>query len=339
MLRSALSFYDAQQARSLDVVMASRGLWGKLAKPADFDRIIAQLFALITAGQLGAAKDAALYVPAALEEQGFDGGSPLRVNPAGFSSGMAFSPHNPGLARPLETLLGQVPVQALAVGGPVEQQLAAGGRFLDLLARSQVSMAGQFATGAGISSRVKVGYYRHVNPPCCPDCAVQAGKFFRHNAGFARHPHCDCVHVPAYQDKPPAGFTDQPTPDQITALTEAERKALDDGASLSMVVNARRGVTGMVTNESTSKRGYAAYLQRSIDRQQGQATATTVTRSKGVKPRNVTRAKPRLTPEGIYTIAITQEEAVLLLIKNGYVVGDISKLARTAIAEMRRLYP
>ena len=69
MLRSALSFYDAQQARSLDVVMASRGLWGKLAKPADFDRIIAQLFALITAGQLGAAKDAALYVPAALEEQ------------------------------------------------------------------------------------------------------------------------------------------------------------------------------------------------------------------------------------------------------------------------------
>jgi len=30
---------------------------------------------------------------------------------------------------------------------------------------------------------------------------------------------------------------------------------------------------------------------------------------------------------------------VLLLIKNGYVVGDISKLARTAIAEMRRLYP
>lgn len=318
--------------------MATRRLWGKLSKPGDIDKIMAQLFAVITAGQLGAAKDGAAYVLASLEEQGFDGASLLKVNPAAFAAGYATSPGNPGLARPMESLLRLIPGQAAGLGGSVEQQLATGGRFLDLIARSQVSMAGQMATGAGIASRVKVGYYRHVNPPCCKDCALQAGKFFRHNVGFARHPHCDCVHLPCYQESVPDGYTDQPRLDQITGLTDAERKAVQDGGSLSMVVNAQRGASGMFTLESTTKRGYARYLTRAIDRNRGVDFRDVVTTARTGKARTVTRqAQARLTPEGIYAVARNQEEAVLLLIKNGYVVGDIDKLAKKAVAEMRRM--
>lgn len=339
MLRAASSFYTAQQQRALEVMLTTRGLWGKLSKPADFDRIFAKLYAVLLAGQLGAARDGAAYVGAALEEQGFDPGSPLQVNPAGFAAGYSYSTTNPGLARPMESLLRLVPDRAAQIAGGAEQQLAWGGRLLDTIARTQVAMSGQFATGAGIASRVKVGYYRHVSPPCCADCAVQAGKFFRHNAGFARHPHCDCVHAPAYEDKPPAGYADPPPLDQVTGLSEAERQAVEDGGSLSMVVNARRGVTGMTTIESTTKRGYATYLRRAIDRELGQPTAMTgvnVGRRGAVRSYTVRRTGARLTPEGIYAVASTQEEAVQLLIRNGYVVGDIGKLAKSAAAQMRR---
>ena len=338
MLLAASRFYTAQQKRALATILATRAEWGKLSKPGDIDKIITRLTAIITAAQLGAAKDGAAYTPAALEEQGFDGASQLRVNPAAFAAGWATSPGNPGLARPMESILGLIPGHAVGLGGSVEQQMANGQRFLDIIARSQVSMAGQMATGAGIASRVKVGYYRHVNPPCCKDCAIQAGKFFRHNVGFARHPHCDCVHVPSYEDSPPAGYTDQPTLDQITGLTDVERKAITDGASLSMVVNARRGASGMFTLESTTKRGYARYLTRAIARNQGEPFREVVATARTGKPRNVTRqAKARLTPEGIYTLARNQEEVILGLIKHGYVIGDIDKLAKTAVAEMRRI--
>src|SRR5690606_27642678 len=41
------------------------------------------------------------------------------------------------------------------------------------------------------------GYVRMLNPPSCSRCAVLAGRFYKKNQGFLRHPGCDCRHIPA----------------------------------------------------------------------------------------------------------------------------------------------
>lgn len=341
-LRSAAEFYAAQRRRTLTTLLATRAEWAKLSKPADFDRISARLLALLTSAQLGAATDASNYVPAVLAEQGSAISTAVRVQPASFA-GWGYSVTNPGLAQPLESLLQVVPEMA-GVGGTAEQMLS-GGRFLDLLAKTQVVEAGRMATAAGISAQPNTGWVRHVNPPCCQDCAVLAGKFFRHNTGFQRHHGCDCVHVPA-QGKVPDGYLDSINPDQIHDLTEAQRRALADGADLSQVVNAYRRVTPSArtrmtyTGEGTTRRGYASYLRRAIDREQGRRTvetATSVGPRGAVRNYTVRRTQRRLTPEGIYAIARNDAEALLLLQKNGYIVGDIAKIARTSAAEMQRI--
>ena len=134
-----------------------------------------------------------------------------------------------------------------------------------------------------MTARNGVGYVRAVNPPCCKDCAVQAGKFFRSNTGFKRHPGCDCVHIPTTVAQP-GGFGQSVDPADITNLSAAERDALADGADLSRVVNANRGRSkdGFTTTERKPKRGQ------------------------------------RLTPEGIYRVSATREEAVRRLRDNGY---------------------
>ena len=112
------------------------------------------------------------------------------------------------------------------------------------------------------------------------------------------------------------------------------------------MVNAYRGVAPSQrtkmgkTLEGTTRRGYASYLRRAIDREQGARTIETVT---SVGPRGavrnytVRRTTNRLSPEGIYQIARNEDEARLLLVKNGYIVGDINQLAKQAAAQMRAL--
>ena len=44
------------------------------------------------------------------------------------------------------------------------------------------------------------GYYRQLVAPSCGRCVVLAGKFFSKNAGFQRHPRCNCRHIPSHSD-------------------------------------------------------------------------------------------------------------------------------------------
>ena len=83
-----------------------------------------------------------------------------------------------------------------------------------------------------------------VNTPCCRDCAVQAGRFFRSNEGFQRHPHCRCYHLPTTD--PASKYATYPDPSEVTGLTESERKALDEGASDFVMPDLERigGVSG-----------------------------------------------------------------------------------------------
>jgi hypothetical protein len=162
-----------------------------------------------------------------------------------------------------------------------------------------VQDAGREAGGVGIYAHPDLkGYFRRLRTPSCKRCAVMAGAFYEDNAGFDRHPLCDCTHVPAAEDYEDGSYdvASAIKRGDITGLTQGERDALLDGADLSQVVNAKR----------------KGSLQRSS--MYGTTTTSSTTR------RGVYRAKePRLTPDSIYRQAGgNRDEALRLLRDHGY---------------------
>ena len=152
---------------------------------------------------------------------------------------------------------------------------------------TQVADASRLAIGVGVAVREQTGWARMVNPPCCQRCAVLAGRVYSHSQGFKRHPRCDCTMIPTHLvgDNPPGMVIGS---DDVKDLTQEQRKAIADGADFNRVVNShragRRSNDGMTTLEAAR------------------------------------RGQRRLTPEGIYKVSATREEAVQRLRANGYLL-------------------
>jgi hypothetical protein len=151
------------------------------------------------------------------------------------------------------------------------------------------------------------GYIRMMTPPSCARCAVLAGRFYRWNDGFQRHPLCDCLHIPATEDAPDDSRTDPRAAvlaGEVTDISKAEERAIRDGADVGQVVNSRRGMYEAggrkFTTEGTTRRGFAAAKFR---QQSGR------------------RIRQRLRPEQIYREANgNRTEALRLLNLHGYIV-------------------
>ena len=292
--QSTADFYRSQQRLQVVTLAATRRAWGQMGP--DFDQSWAtvgpRLTVLSSAAQLNAARSGAQYVGNVLDETGQPNNPVGEVNPSAFV-GVAAD------GRSLDGLLYGAVTDAKTASGQglaPDAALARGGRWLDMAVQTLVSDAGRASSGVGIFARPQVGWVRMVNPPCCSRCAVLAGKWFRSNQGFQRHPRCDCTHIPATEDR--AGdFRTDPVDlvrsGQVTDLRQHEAKAIADGADVSQVINARRGSSGMTTTEGTTRRGLAG------SRLQGAA---------------------RLTPEGIYRTASSREEALSLLKQHGYLI-------------------
>lgn len=291
-------FYRGQQRRAVVAMGLVRREWAKMG--TDFDRswvtVGPRLLVLASSAQLGAARAGAVYVPRVLAETGQADDPMGELNPRTFAGTAADGRTMDGL------LYGAVTEAKSAAGTGASPVLALqqGGRWLDMATQTLVADAGRASSGVGIAARPRLGYVRMLNPPSCSRCAVLAGKFFRFNQGFARHPRCDCVHIPSTENvagdfgtNPEAAFR----AGQITDLRPDEAKALTDGADLSQVVNARRGrsgLGGLTTTEGTTARGLAGE------------------RLGGAR---------RLTPEGIYRQAgDDRAEAVRLLRQHGYLI-------------------
>lgn len=211
-------------------------------------------------------------------------------------------------------------------------------RQFNLIVSSLVADAGRSAMGAWIASRrTETGYIRTLTPPSCSRCAILAGRWYRWSDGFQRHPGCDCEMVPgprsaavadpygAFERGEIGSYRTMPdgTRRFESGLSRAQTKAIEDGADISQVVNASRGMRTVnfggrrirVTTEGTTGRAlaYSALSTR----------GTTTTRYvSGVRPvaRRVASA-PRLTPETIYRIAgDDRNEAIRLLRINGYLL-------------------
>lgn len=215
-------------------------------------------------------------------------------------------------ARRLDTLLHAPAATArglIADGMAPAQALAAGGRQLTMMVLTEVADAGRGAAAVQVAARPRVGYVRMLNPPSCSRCVILAGRFYRWNQGFLRHPRCNCIHVPTMVtdqaeafargliDDPYEAFKRMSEAEQNRVFTNAGAQAIRDGADMYQVVNARRGMKyrGAFTSEGTSRHGWAGQILR-----------------KGQK---------RMTPETIYRLNPSREQAVEALRAQGYITG------------------
>lgn len=291
-LRAAEEHYTRQARLAALVSRRSLALWRQV--PAGdvntWRAILPQAASLVTAAQFQAATAAEPYTAAALAEQGAVIAPQAVIAPRAFIGAA-------GDGRSLLSLLDEPRITTLTAirdGYRVGDALALGATQLQTLAVTQVQDVGRLADSVAIITRPRVGWVRMVNPPCCSRCAILAGKVFRSNQGFQRHPRCDCRHIPTLEDAPGDLGTDPESlfrSGQVTGLSRAEASAVADGADPGQVINARRRSSGMTTSEGTTSRGRAG-------RPGGGA---------------------RLTPDGIYRIAPDRDEALRLLQRHGYV--------------------
>lgn len=265
-----------------------RGSWG-----AQSSRVT-----LAVAGaQQAVASQADDYLGAVLAEQGLATDSVGRVAPSAFA-GIASD------GRPLSSLVQQPAIATLAAiksGHTTPRALAMGRSSLDMIVRTQVADAGRTADQVSLVAHpAATGYVRLLVPPSCARCAILAGRWYRYSAGFQRHPRCrpgDCRHIPAPENlardlttNPRSYFDSLGEAEQNRIFGEAGARAIRDGADMSQVVNARRGM-------------YTAG---------GRLRTTVSTTRRGVAPPG------RLMPEEIYRLASSRQQALDLLASNGY---------------------
>lgn len=181
---------------------------------------------------------------------------------------------------------GPLVISAFTTAPGMFEAMAQNAVSLERLVGSLVQDAGRAAESVATTARPRVGHVRYLSPPSCSRCAVLAGRFYRFSSGFQRHPGCDCVMVPTEEDAAP-GLVSDPTDlvreGKVTGLSKADLQAIGDGADLSKVVNVRRSQAGLLESGRVLARA----------------------------------GKP--TPEGIYRIASSRDEAVSLLARFGYI--------------------
>lgn len=220
-------------------------------------------------------------------------------------------------------------------------------RQFDRIVSTLVSDAGRSAMGAFTASRMReVGSIRVLTPPSCSRCAVLAGRWYRWSEGFLRHPRCDCQMLPGT----PAAATWDPNqafdrgeigsfrtmPDGSRRfendLSTAQRQAIDDGADITQVVNAQRGMQTVsfagrrvqVTTEGTTSRGLAFSSLSNRGTASVEAGFASRLTAAGPQTRRVTQTvarAPRLSPEAIYRVSDGHRDtAIRLLRANGYIL-------------------
>lgn len=324
-------FYALQQRVNKTAQNEVSRLWRGMGPDfeAGWRRVGPQVSAIITAAQLVVAQESVGYLDDLAEQTTATSieGQLVPESLAGFASD----------GRPLDSLLYGAVVksgEAFHDGATQAQALRVGGNWLNLATGLQVADAARTATSIGAGVRPEWGgYVRYLNPPSCSRCAILAGKWFKWNEGFRRHPRCDCQHFPAknaaYAES--EGFIGNPDDawrqGHVNDLTQIQKKALEDGADMSQLINARRGMTTTTeikgvrfdfTTEGVTRRG--VYGRSKFAAAEGYTGRSTGQRG-AVKNYVVRSAKrSRLTPETIYRVAENRTEAIRLLRNYGYIL-------------------
>lgn len=303
---AAVAHYKQMQALQALAVKAARRAWTGVD-----DRYISESWApvvsrdlapVISALQVKAATSGASYGAAALAEQGSWVAPDDFLDPGAFADygsmgvGLDSTLYHPAIAAK----------DAISHGASGSQALLSARSVLETIVMTTVADSGRQAASIDVAARKGVGYVRMLNPPSCARCVILAGRFYRWNAGFRRHPRCDCVHVMSTAGSTQAaldeGLIDNPY-DYFHSLSSSEQDAIfgkgysdaiRDGGDIYQVVNSKRGRIGAFTTEGTTRRGYA---------------------STALNP-----GQRRMTPDAIYRTARTREEALQALRDQGYIL-------------------
>lgn len=212
------------------------------------------------------------------------------------------------LAGPVETLLDDLAAKMLDNAGLLVDDML---HRIDRMVSSEVTDAGRAASSVEIVFEPDwTNYVRVLDPPSCPRCAILAGRIYRDNEGFPRHPECDCQHWPvsSWEEAHDEGllFSAESAFEkgQIRGLSNADTQAIREGADITRVVNAAQE---MRTTSIFGRDGIKVTL------------ASTTRRSEWRKANPASRRPIRLRPESIYDIAKDHEDALRLLDLYGYI--------------------
>lgn len=282
MLTSAREHYARQRLIARQALLeARRRRFGPLAG----------LVAAVSGAQVLAAREVGLSVPAMLEEQGVDPSPVAAAAPAALA-GVA------GDGRSLAGLLDYT------------RQPEVTPHAFALIVLTQLQDTARHMAAVEVAARPQVtSFTRMLVAPSCSRCAILAGRVYRWNRGFLRHPRCDCRHVPTTESAagdlttdPSAYFDSLDTAAQDRIFTQAGAQAIRDGADPAKVVNARRGMTTAQTSS-----GLRRAARRDV---YGRPLYTTTELAGG---------RVRLMPESIYEIADDRTDALRLLKSHGYI--------------------
>lgn len=290
----ALEHYRSRRRIVEAIAKLARSAWREVVPDrltGSWASASAQLMVELSGAQLATAQAADGYLEAVLNAQGIDpvaAGRTVARSLAGVASD----------GRSLAVLLGQPMIAtkiAIAGGATTGEALATGYSSLDMIVRTQAADAGRVADQVALTSRRHVsGYTRMAVGNSCSRCLILAGRWYRWNAGFNRHPNCDCVGIPARESaddlrtNPRKAFDAMSEADQDKTFGKAGAQAIREGADMARVVNARRGMQTaadgrLYTTEAAGKR-------------------------------------PRLMPEQIYRDAKDRDDAIRLLRLHGFIL-------------------
>ena len=308
-LPDALAVHDKARARvTLLTLAAARRAWQKLGS-GDWDvawrTVGPQLTALMVASQVAVGRLAEVYVSDLVDEVDIPPRVVGRMSPIGLA-GTASD------GRPLDSMFFQAVTGARMAGAAgsltTPQALGFGQKLLDRMVTTQIADASRDAISVASITRPAVqGMIRVANPPCCDRCAILAGQWYRWSQGFDRHPGDDCTMIPGTRADSARMYGDDPrintgrllADGQVTGLSEADAKAIADGADPYQVINAKRGMTIAgdlkTTTEGTTRRGWY-----------GRAAG---------------KGRTRLRPQAIYDLATDRDDALRMLRQFAYITN------------------
>ncbi|MFB4280840.1 hypothetical protein ACBJ59_36510 [Nonomuraea sp. MTCD27] len=254
--------YQAQQQIVRITAEQAQALWGEVGARSVIQQwmdLLAQIVALLTRGQLAAARLATPYLQQVAAEQGAP--SPLEAAVvAGAFAGVAAD------GRALADLLMQPALRTaglLVRGADDQDALRSGLASLMRIVATEIPDAGRTAAGAGIvANKQFTTYVRMLRLPSCGRCILLAGTPYKWSEGFQRHPQCDCYHLPVVRNRgdslpgetPKQVFEGMTREQQDAAFGKDAAEAIRAGADMGRVVNARRGIYTAGGRELTKTR-------------------------------------------------------------------------------------
>lgn len=270
--------------------------WSKVRPESiarDWSRLLPRVTAIVQAGQLHAAEGSHTFMRDLLGP----GAVGPEIDPEQFAS------QSPDGRDVMGLLARSAPSTIVAQkrGFSPRAAMARGAAFLSMAVRTVVADTGRQADQAAMVANKGVrAYVRVVELPACSRCIILAGREYSVSSGFLRHPRCDCTMEPVTRRNRPTPLDAEDLVGSMSpelrrkTFGEAGAKAIQDGARIHTVVNARKSMDKV---EMFGREVQVTYIG---------------TGSRKKRP-------PRLMPEEIYRQAgDDRNHAIRLLYKNGF---------------------